>query len=114
MATRYRHYGSLCISGKLPSYPSPKPTLTFIQKFIVLQQGYHHARRHLGHNVGLGEGKVGSFPATYNDLKLFGKGYVIALSLESVVPGFLSQCIPVTYTKTSLRSRDLKRFGCTQ
>ena len=55
-----------------------------------------------------------SFPEMYNDPKLFGEGYVIALSLQNVVPGFLSRCIPVTYTKTSLRSRDLKRFGYAQ
>ena len=35
-------YGSLYISGKLLTYPSPKPTLTFTS--------------HLGQNVGLGEG----------------------------------------------------------
>ena len=52
-----------------------------------------------------------SFPEMYNEPKRFGEGYVIALSLQSVVPGFLSRCIAVTYTKTSLRSRDLKRFG---
>ena len=32
--------GSIKVSGKLPTYPSPKPTLTF---------------PHLGQNVGLGE-----------------------------------------------------------
>jgi len=41
--------------GKLPTYPSPKPTLTFTS--------------HLGQNVGLGEGLVGSFPRTYKDPK---------------------------------------------
>ena len=39
--------------GKLPTYPSPKPT--FCPKWEVSV------------NVGLGEGKVGSFPETYND-----------------------------------------------
>ena len=41
------------VSKKLPTYPSPTPTstLTF----------------HLGQNVGLREGYVGSFPETYND-----------------------------------------------
>ena len=38
------------VSGKLPMYPSPKPTLTLTS--------------HLGQNVGLGE-EVGSFPETY-------------------------------------------------
>ena len=42
--------GSLYISGKLPTYPSPKPTLTITA--------------HLGKNVGLGEGYVGSFSMT--------------------------------------------------
>ena len=36
------------VTGKLPTYPSPKPTLTLIS--------------HLGQNVGLKEGLVGSFP----------------------------------------------------
>jgi len=45
--------GSLYLSGKLPTYPSPKPTLTLTS--------------HLGQNVGLGEGCVGRFPETYND-----------------------------------------------
>ena len=35
--------GSLYVSGKLPTYPSPKPTLTLTS--------------HLGQNIGLGEGK---------------------------------------------------------
>ena len=38
------------VSGKLPTYPSPKPTLTLTS--------------HLGQNIGLGE-EVGSFPETY-------------------------------------------------
>ena len=42
--------GSLYISGKLPTYSSPKPTLTLTS--------------HLGKNVGLGEGYVGSFSMT--------------------------------------------------
>ena len=37
-----RKLGSLCVSGKLPTYPSPKPTLTLTSD--------------LGQNVGLGEG----------------------------------------------------------
>ena len=40
-------FGSLYVSRKLPTYPSPKPTLTLTS--------------HLGQNVGLEEGKVGSF-----------------------------------------------------
>ena len=47
-----------CESGKLPTYPSPKPTLTLPS--------------HLGQNVGLGEGKVGSFPDKYNDSEFLG------------------------------------------
>ena len=39
--------------GKLPTYPSPKPTLTLTF--------------HSGQNVGLGEGKVGSFSERCND-----------------------------------------------
>ena len=38
----------LDVSGKLPTYPSPRPILTITS--------------HLGQNVGLGEGQVGSFP----------------------------------------------------
>jgi len=38
------------VSGKLPTYPSPKPTLTLTS--------------HLGQNVGVGE-EVGSFSETY-------------------------------------------------
>ena len=44
------HYN---VSGKMPTYPSPKPTLTLIS--------------HLGQNVGVWKGQVGSFPETYND-----------------------------------------------
>ena len=44
--------------GKLSTYPSPKPTLTIIS--------------HLGQNVTLGEGWVGSFSETYNPI-LFGQ-----------------------------------------
>ena len=47
------HRGSLYVFGKLPIYPSPKPILTLTS--------------HLGQNVGLGEGWVGSFPETYNE-----------------------------------------------
>ena len=45
-------------SGNLPTYSSPKPTLTLTS--------------HLGQNVGLGEGLGGqfNFPETYNDPKL--------------------------------------------
>ena len=42
--------GSFYVSVKLPTYPSPKPTLTLSS--------------YLGQNVGLGEGWVGSFPET--------------------------------------------------
>jgi len=48
-----RQVGSLFVSGKLPTYPSPKSTLNLTS--------------HLGQNVGLGEGQVGSSPDTYND-----------------------------------------------
>ena len=41
--------------GKLPTYLSPKPTLKLTS--------------HLGQNVGLREGLVGSFPGTDNDPK---------------------------------------------
>ena len=40
--------GSLYVSGKLPTYPSPKPTLTITS--------------HLGQNVGLGGGVGWQFP----------------------------------------------------
>ena len=45
--------GSSYVSGKLPTYPSPKPTLALTS--------------HLGQNVGLGEGGMGTFPEMYND-----------------------------------------------
>ena len=46
-----RNFGSLYVSWKLPTYPSPKPTLMLTS--------------HLGkNNVDLGEGQVGSFPET--------------------------------------------------
>ena len=45
--------GSLYVSGRLPTYPSPKPTFCPKGEESV--------------NVGLGEGQVGSFPETYND-----------------------------------------------
>ena len=45
-------FGSLYVSGKLATYPSPKPL--FYPKWEASV------------NVGLGEGKVGSFPETYN------------------------------------------------
>ena len=45
-------YGSSHVSGKLPTYPSPKPKLTLTS--------------HLGQNVGSREGQVGSFPKTYH------------------------------------------------
>ena len=41
------------VSVKLPNYLSPKLTLTLTS--------------HLGQNVGLGDGLVGSFPETYNN-----------------------------------------------
>ena len=37
----------------MPTNPSPKPTLTLFS--------------HLGQNVGVEEGSVGTFPETYND-----------------------------------------------
>ena len=49
-------------SGKLPTYPSPKPTLTLPS--------------HLGQNIGLGEGKVGSFPEKYNDPEFLGFNFL--------------------------------------
>ena len=44
----------IAVEGEtVPTYPSPKPALTLTS--------------HVGQNVGLGEGQVGSFPETYND-----------------------------------------------
>ena len=51
------HWESISVSGKLPTYPSPKSTLTLTS--------------HLGQNVGLGEGMVGSLPETYIDMWQF-------------------------------------------
>ena len=45
--------GSLYVSRKLATYPSPKPTFCPIWEVSV--------------DIGLGEGCVGSFPETYND-----------------------------------------------
>ena len=45
-------------SGKLPTYPFPKPKLTLPS--------------HLGQNVGSGEGKVVSFSEMYNDPEFLG------------------------------------------
>ena len=42
---KHTNFGSLIVSGKPLTYPSPKPTLTLTS--------------HLGQNVGLGEGYVG-------------------------------------------------------
>ena len=56
------------ISGKLPTYPSPKPTLTLAS--------------HLCHNVGLGEEQVSSFLETYNDPR----------SIKESRGNFLSAC----------------------
>ena len=50
------------VKGKLPTHPSPKPTLTL--------------KSHLGQNVDLGEGWVGSFPEKYNDPKSLGILYL--------------------------------------
>ena len=50
---KWKLNGSLYVSGKLPTYPSPKPTSTLIS--------------HVGQNVGLSEGWVGSFTDTHND-----------------------------------------------
>ena len=50
LAQYWDHYTFL---GKLPTYPSPKPTLTFTP--------------HSGENVGLEERWVGSVSQMYND-----------------------------------------------
>ena len=44
---------TISLSIKLATYPSPKPTLTLSS--------------HLRKNIGLGEGKVDSFPETFNN-----------------------------------------------
>ena len=51
--THSKYNGSLYISGKLPTYPSPKPTFC--------------TRCEVSFDVGLGEGEVGNFPEMYND-----------------------------------------------
>ena len=48
--------GSLRVSAKLPTYPSPKPTLSLTS--------------HLGQNVALKEGWVDSFPETFNTVAI--------------------------------------------
>ena len=76
--------GSLNISGKLPTYmyPSPKPTLTLTS--------------HLGQNVGLREGQVGSFPETYNTWSLFS-------SLSSVT-------VPDVFAKAHSTQMSFRKF----
>ena len=53
------------VSGYLPTYPSPKPTLRLTS--------------HLGKNVGLGKGKVDRYPETCNDSVFFYPGPTIEL-----------------------------------
>ena len=48
-----RGLGLLYVCGKLPTYPSLKPTLTLSS--------------HLGQKVGLGDESVSSFPEMYYD-----------------------------------------------
>ena len=48
-----RGLGLLYVCGKLPTYPSLKPTLTLSS--------------HLGQKVGLGDRSVSSFPEMYYD-----------------------------------------------
>ena len=55
VTSRDKKLGLLYVSGKLPNYPSPKPT--FWPKWEVSVY------------VGLGEEWVSSFPETYNDFK---------------------------------------------
>ena len=47
---------SIYVSWKVLTYPSQKRTLTLTS--------------HLGQNVGLGEGWLGSFPETYDDAQI--------------------------------------------
>ena len=51
--------GLLYVSGKLPTYPSPKPTLTLTS--------------HLRQNGGLAEGLVGRSPETYSGTPPYGQ-----------------------------------------
>ena len=55
-------FGLLYVSGKLPTYPSPKPTFCPKWELSVI--------------VGLGEGLVGSFLDTYNDPYFLGNWYL--------------------------------------
>ena len=61
---------TIYVSGKLPTYPSPKPTLCFKWEVIV--------------NVGLGEEQVGSFPEKYDDPQLL-PGRRVILPAESTL-----------------------------
>ena len=63
--------GSLYVSGKLPTYPSPKPTLTLTS--------------HLKQNVGLREGWVGSFSETYYDPILLAHCYCLLVIANDLV-----------------------------
>ena len=56
--------------GKLSTYPFPKPALTLTS--------------HFAQNVDLGEGRVGSFPKTYNDPHSQGTGKTLILSVLSI------------------------------
>ena len=64
-----RSFSSLArVSFHTAHLPSPKPTLTLTS--------------HLGQNVGLGEGQVGSFPQTYDDPKKGTARSLVSLQMQ--------------------------------
>ena len=53
MAHRAKNFGSISVSGQLPTYPSPNATLTLTCYQLTI--------------VELGKGQVGSYPDTVTD-----------------------------------------------
>ena len=89
--------GSLHVSGKLPTYPSPRPTLTLTS--------------HLGHNVALGVGYVGSQrtprEGSYKKLQSFFKDFSrTTLDFQgpparNIISQIVEKCtFPVYFNKT--------------
>ena len=81
--------GSVKVSGKLPTYPSPNPTLILTS--------------HFGQNVGLGEGWVGSFPETLNDSLYLSRSLLMWYDHLSEVCNWL----PVFFGLITSRSVDI-------
>ena len=89
-------FGSMYVSGKLPSYPSRKLTLTFTSGF--------------GRNFRFGEGQVGSVPEKYIDSCVLGQDFLLS---QYLVPLNCFKCwgVGVTLRSISIPSRgSIERF----